>query len=311
MAQCKQTPQEFIKNAFTPQVAVMCTPLAEKCCQKNNLNFIELLQPFSRLYNDVHYKDPSGLTISIHNFKITFLDITWRPPQTAVARKLLNSSVSNAPESRTKTVQVDKYQLDIPASTPWYEAWRETFLRVQYPSDHEFTKHFLSCILVVSSADNNPTETFVQLCQSLNQIQNTTPGKLPKWFSSNILKYYVIVHDITEGDTNIANKAFESIKSSYGIQNCFLLRMNSRPFRSTNTEHLPDPWSQFISNQIELQVSKGEQENIPNNIKTSFEIGQEAEEVKNSTNYHPLSPVTEDFSLGDIGNDEDKPKKSN
>lgn len=52
MAQCKQSPHEFIRNAFTPQIAVMCTPIAEKCCQKNNLDFIELLQPFSRLNSD-------------------------------------------------------------------------------------------------------------------------------------------------------------------------------------------------------------------------------------------------------------------
>lgn len=52
MAQCKQTPQEFIKNAFTPQVAVMCSPAVEKACQKNKLSFIELCQPFCKLSSD-------------------------------------------------------------------------------------------------------------------------------------------------------------------------------------------------------------------------------------------------------------------
>ncbi len=33
------------------------------------------------------------------------------------------------------------------ASTPWYEAYRDSFLHVTYPSDHEFLKHFLACIL--------------------------------------------------------------------------------------------------------------------------------------------------------------------
>ncbi|KAJ8926890.1 hypothetical protein NQ314_020741 [Rhamnusium bicolor] len=259
MAQCKQSPQEFIKNAFTPQVAVMCTPLAEKCCQKNNLDFIELLQPFSRLNNDVHYKDPTGLTISIRNLKVTFLDITWRPPQTPLARKLLNSSVSGAPESRNKIFQVGKYKLDIPSSTPWFESWRDTFLRVQYPSDHEFTKHFLACILVVSSSDNTPAETFVHLTQSLNQLQSTMPGKLPKWFSSNILKYYVIVHDNVEGDGVVILKKLK----------------------------------------IMIQIR-------PNALHSKS--AREAEEVKNVLNYHPLSPVNEDLSLGDLINEEDKPK---
>lgn len=49
MAQCKQTPQEFIKNCFTPQVAVASTPLAEEACRRNNLSFIEMIQPFCKL----------------------------------------------------------------------------------------------------------------------------------------------------------------------------------------------------------------------------------------------------------------------
>jgi len=33
------------------------------------------------------------------------------------------------------------------ASTPWFEAYRETFLQMSYPSDHEFLRHYLACIL--------------------------------------------------------------------------------------------------------------------------------------------------------------------
>lgn len=52
MAVCKLTPQEFIKEAFTPQVAALCSPLAEQTCGKNNLSFVELLQPFCKLNVD-------------------------------------------------------------------------------------------------------------------------------------------------------------------------------------------------------------------------------------------------------------------
>ncbi|KAH1023667.1 hypothetical protein HUJ04_012829 [Dendroctonus ponderosae] len=63
MAQCKLSPQEFIKDAFTPQVAAMCTPGVQRCCDKNNLDFIEILEPFSTLTNDglekvEHLPDP-------------------------------------------------------------------------------------------------------------------------------------------------------------------------------------------------------------------------------------------------------------
>ncbi|CAH1153382.1 unnamed protein product [Phaedon cochleariae] len=307
MAQCKQSPQEFIKNVFTPQVAIMCTPIAEKSCQKNNLDFIELLQPFSRLNNDVHYKDPLGANNTIHSLKITFLDINWRPPQTPLARKLLNSSVSNAPECRNKIFQIGEHILDIPSGTPWFESWRDTFMRVQYPSDHEFTKHFLACILVVSSSDNNPVETVEKLAQSLNQLHSREPGKLPKWFSSNILKYYVIVHDNIEGDMTLAVKTFDSMKISYGTTSCFLLKINSRSPNPESSEHLPDPWSQFINSQMDMKECKTSVDN--NSMRTSLEIGQEAEEVRNVSNYHPLSPVSEDSTLTDYVNDEDKLSK--
>lgn len=82
----------------------------------------------------------------------------------------------------------------------------------------------------------------------------------------------------------------------YGAPNCFILRMNSRPSRSVQWEHLPDPWSQFITNQLDMKEIN--QDNASTSSKGSqLEIGQEAEEIKNVQNYHPLSPVNEDSSL--------------
>lgn len=43
--------------------------------------------------------------------------------------------------------------LEMQPTTHWYEAWRDTFLHIQYPSDHEFTKHYLACVLVSFSGD--------------------------------------------------------------------------------------------------------------------------------------------------------------
>lgn len=118
-----------------------------------------------------------------------------------MARKYLNSAVINAHEPRPQTLRVGEYTLDIPSSTPWFEAWRETFLQVQFPSDHEFTKHFLACILAVSSADSNPLESLNQMVHNLDQMQFAST-KMPKWFNSNFLRYYVIVHDNVDADEN-------------------------------------------------------------------------------------------------------------
>lgn len=126
-----------------------------------------------------------------------------KPPQTALARKYLSSAVSNAPMPRLQTLNVGDRELEIPSTVPWFDAWRETFMQVQYPSDHEYTKHFIACFLVVSSNDNNPVESMINLMQSLNQMQVIAPTKLPKWFSGNVLRYYVVVHDIVEGNADV------------------------------------------------------------------------------------------------------------
>ncbi|XP_045481562.1 trafficking protein particle complex subunit 8 [Harmonia axyridis] len=296
MATCKQTPQEFIKNAFTPQIAVTCSSKAEQCCEKNNLTFVELLQPFCRLNSEIHYKDHNGVMSTVKNLKLSFLDVNHRPPQTMLARKHLNLAVSEACQPKTELLPTGNYNLEIPVSTPWFEEWRETFLQVQYPSDHEYTKHFLACILVVSSTDTNPAESMIQLAQNLNQMYSSTPGKLPKWFSSNILKFYVIIHDVVDGNTNVATAAYDSIKSAYGSTNSFLLRMNSRPPGNNGvTEHVADPWTQFICNNIK---STSETSNTTENV---YELAEEANEVKSivteTQNYHPLSPDHEDLNL--------------
>jgi len=57
MAQCKLTPHEFIQNAFSPMVAVMCSQLVDQTCQKNNLSFVEMIQPFCKLNTEGWYSE--------------------------------------------------------------------------------------------------------------------------------------------------------------------------------------------------------------------------------------------------------------
>lgn len=89
-----------------------------------------------------------------------------------------------------------------------------------------------------------------------------------------------------------ATKSFEASKALFGAQNCFLLKINSRASYPVETEHLPDPWSQFLYAQVDTKESN---ENSGNNCtqQTSLEIGQEAKEFKATTNYHPLAPLTD------------------
>ncbi|KAG8041820.1 hypothetical protein G9C98_007124 [Cotesia typhae] len=225
MAQCKLTPREFISNAFSPQIGAVCSAAADAVCQKNNLSFIELLQPFCNLTTE----EPS------------------------VARKMLNDSVSSEQCERTTSIKIGSTDLDIPLSVPWFESWREMFLNVQFPSDHEFTKHFLACMIVLSTADENPLEKIQQMAAQLHQ---STPGKLPKWFNNNALRYYILIYDGAQEEKAKAESVFTEMKNLYDVNNCFLLQMNSRPpGQMDDNMYLPDPWSQFLVKYTDLTSS--------------------------------------------------------
>ncbi|XP_021712886.1 trafficking protein particle complex subunit 8-like [Aedes aegypti] len=171
------TSKEVIQNIFSPIVGAIISPQAEELCQKNNLTFVEMLQPFLKLSSDAHFRDTAGTSVSIKGLRINVCDVNWRPPQTILAKKMLNESVTSA-----------------------VERWRETFLTVQFPSDHEFTRHLLCSLIVVSSIDVNPLEVAGQLTKKIQMMQNITPPRLPKWFSADSLNCYVMLHDGCSGD---------------------------------------------------------------------------------------------------------------
>lgn len=89
--------------------------------------------------------------------------------------------------------------IDIPASEPWFEQWSEIFLSVQPPADHEYTRHFLSCLILLSSADPNIIETANDLTRSIQMMQTAVPPKMPKFFSTDALNCYVLLHDRSLG----------------------------------------------------------------------------------------------------------------
>ena len=55
-------------------------------------------------------------------------------------------------------------------------------------------------MFVVSSGHTDPLGVFNTLSQQQSQQHNQFPNKLPKWFCPNILKYYVLLHDVVEGE---------------------------------------------------------------------------------------------------------------
>lgn len=148
-----------------------------------------------------HFRDTSGSSVSIKGLRLNICDVNWRPPQTILARKMLNESVTTAQCDKTRVIEINAHNhLEIPFNEPWFDQWRETFLTVQFPSDHEYTRHFICCLIVISSADPNPLESANSLTKKIQLMQNVTPPKLPKWFSTDVLNCYVMLHEGSSAD---------------------------------------------------------------------------------------------------------------
>ncbi|XP_073673155.1 trafficking protein particle complex subunit 8 isoform X3 [Garra rufa] len=273
MAQCVQSVQEFIQDSFVPMVAVLCSEDAERVTRKNNLSFPELLRPFCRLTSEGHLRDPNNQVVVVKGLRISVTGINTRPPQTPELHKLLSQAVSvcQPPEgSPANVITAGDYDLNISATTPWFETYRENFLQSMPASEHEFLNHYLACMLVVSSREAVPTEQFLKLSQEQHRIQHSGEYTHPKWFIPNTLKYYVLLHDISEGEEQRADSVYEDMKQRYGTQGCYLLKINSRSGSAGADEQMPDPWSQYLHktsiNNLELYEDSALTNAVENNI---------------------------------------------
>lgn len=244
MARSGKTAQEFIQSSFSPIIAVLCSPKVENVTSKNNLSFTELLQPFGNMDWEGQIREPGGSVCIVKNWKVIIRDVHWKPLPPTEARKQLNNAVLHNYTDKTVLLELDGRKFDVPQSTPWFDAWRETYLEVQFPSDHEYTNHFLSCIIVGTTLDDNIIDTFNTLNQQYAQLQNVTPPKLPKWFNNGVLKSYLLLHDVSAVSKDKADAAFESLKQTFGSSNCFMLSINSKS--TTDPSLQTDYWAQYI-----------------------------------------------------------------
>ncbi|XP_040896043.1 trafficking protein particle complex subunit 8 isoform X2 [Toxotes jaculatrix] len=304
MAQCVQSVQEFVQDSFVPMVAVLCSEEAERVTRKNNLSFAELLRPFCRLTSEGHIRDPNNQVQVVKNLRICVNNVVTSPNTASTAlsptqRQLLNEVVlSCQPQegAATNVITAGDYDLNFSATTPWFEAYRENFLQSMPASDHEFLNHYLACLLVVSSTEAVPVEQFLKLSQEQHRIQHSGEYTNPKWFIPNTLKYYVLLHDMSEGDEQRADAVYEEMKQRYGPQGCYLLKMNSRTFSTEEDEQIPDPWSQYLHrtnlhNQEMLDdvtVNNAAVENSISAAEGDIHHSAEKDGVSNSLESHPL-----------------------
>ncbi|XP_038077879.1 trafficking protein particle complex subunit 8-like [Patiria miniata] len=316
MAQCTQSAQEFVQNSFGPTVAVLCSHDAEVLAQKNNLSMVEMIRPFSRLTNEAHIRDPSGQLHPVRNLRLILKEMNQQPVSISLMRRMLEESVNRCQPppvdgNRGNVITVGSYDLQIGASTAWYETYRDVFLELLTPSDHEFIQHYVACMLVVSTSHADPMDQFAKLNQQQHFLQHTSKSPYPKWLVPNIFKYYVLVHDNTDGEEEKAEAVYQSMKSTYGSHACHLLRINSRSIHAVETTALssdsgismPDPWSQYMNKnaeQMDTSVSDIPQsmddEGFPDRV---MEAGPENLEVEQASDASLLTPDNADDGPND------------
>ena len=47
MATFGESPHRFVEHSFLPMIGVVASESVEEICEKNNLSFVELIEPFS------------------------------------------------------------------------------------------------------------------------------------------------------------------------------------------------------------------------------------------------------------------------
>eukprot|EP00794_Sanderia_malayensis_P018865 gene18865-20765_t len=221
MARSTRHAYDFIKDAFSPLVAVLTSEDAEMVSQKNGLSFVELIRPFCQLSKDVHIRDPVNPNVVIHirNMKIKVLNLESPTPPPQLINKILSEVVSKSVSS------VDLNTL----------------------KDTE-----MNSIIIVSTHNPDPMGAFVSLSAqqtAMQQSHKEHSNPYINWFSAHTFKYYILLHDISEGHEFKADAVFQSMKSVYGSHTCFLLQINSKAKmlpNSTETAPNSDLWNQFI-----------------------------------------------------------------
>ncbi|XP_039753731.1 trafficking protein particle complex subunit 8 [Pararge aegeria] len=245
-----KTAQEFIQNSFSPVIATLCSSKVENIVGKNNLTLPELLQPFTTVDWEGQIREPGGGICTIKNFDLVIRDVNWKPLPPTEARRQLNNAVLHNYDEKTVPINIEGHTIEIPQATPWFDAWRETYLEVQFPSDHEFTKHFLACIIVATTLDDNIIDVYNALNQQYAQLQNVTPPKLPKWFNAAVLKSYLLLHDSSAVPKEKAIMTFENVKHNFGATNCFMLSINSK--HAADPKLQTDFWTRYLRRSREL-----------------------------------------------------------
>ncbi|TKR92779.1 hypothetical protein L596_007359 [Steinernema carpocapsae] len=231
---------DAIQNRIArPLVAVLTSENVDSICARNRIpSFADLLAPFSVVSTSV--SDPNSQSVK------TKLRVELRDVQRH-GFLLTLTALPHVLQESVASVRTND-------SDSWTSAYQDSLFSWFESTNHEFLKTYLCSMFVVSAHEANPMgelTRLVQLQYAQQHGSNESSPSLgprhcadPKWFMPNILKYYVLVFDVSIGgrDDSAAKELFASMCKTYSDKNCFFLKINSGDAGS----NLPDPWSLFL-----------------------------------------------------------------
>lgn len=275
MVETIKSTYDFIKDALPVRVGILASGDAEKVCMKNNLSFSDLIKPFSILTNEAQIQGPGSQSYRLYNLPVHAIDIRTSVSESAtssvldsVAAQINDMSVNE--KSSTMNIRAGDYDLNVNRTCPWMELYRNFILRSGPVQTHEYLGHLVACMLVVSSSDSDPIKSFSDISQQQNHIQHgdTGSGNTLRWMTPNTMKFYVLIHDVIEGDITKAKEVFSSLQSMYGQNYVYLLKMNSRESSANDSgTDVPAPWRQ-LKNMSKIDVPQSSITTICNGTET-------------------------------------------
>jgi len=208
--------QDWIQDYYSPVLSVMASTDVESLAGKNNLSFTELLQPFSKLGSDFTIKDADGSNHNVPSLHLILQDFK-KDSQKLINQKLMYDRISeeNCEDSEMVTKHFDKVSIDAPGFTSWFDTWMKLYLETLPVVDNEYLKHQLGCVFAVSTGCEDPVQQLRNLALIQHKNQHDRVGTAPHYFVPNILKCYILVHDVSGPVTEMqAQNMFTQIQNA-------------------------------------------------------------------------------------------------
>ncbi|CAO1623963.1 unnamed protein product [Sympodiomycopsis kandeliae] len=262
-----------IHGCLCPRIAVLSSPDVRQILRPNGFaDFAECLRPFENSIQGVTVRTSQLESKQCPTFPVRFdsVDAFTRQPRPSTdlneaSRDSLGPSIRAQNRHRrpeevvdvinsmvaagARTVDYAVASIDISGKeglqrvtqsnleevTPWFADARNSILQSKAVNRHETFGHPVAVLLTVSTRSADPLNAFSSLF-SATQTQNCDVFQNSPFVDPNILRYYVLLHDESQGaDIEESKTLLESVKKIYGL-NCCILPINCASGASTSAE---------------------------------------------------------------------------